>query len=154
MRVFFIVQREHAGAQRVDLWINKTPKSHIARKREHGGHLRVIGAAIATDIQVVQLGENGSLLVLRVAQRSQRANSIVERRASNDERFERRDPAAEDVRLVVCQADLDLVFAAGLGLSAWRTNSVVWEVSTERAPEDIPGPGLKIWGTAAVGRQR
>ena len=62
--------------------------------------------------------------MLRVAQRSQRANSIVERRASNDERFERRE-AAEDVRLVVCQADLGLVFAAGLGLSAWRTNSVV-----------------------------
>ena len=31
---------------------------------------------------------------------------------------------------------------------------VMWEVSAERALKDIPGPGLKIWGTAAVGRQR
>ena len=80
--------------------------------------------------------------MLLVAQRGQRA--------SNDERFERRE-AAEEVRLVVCRADLDLVFAAGLGLSAWRTNSVVWKVSAERAPRDIPGPGLKIWGIATVG---
>ena len=51
---------------------------------------------------------------MRVAQRSQRANGIVERCASNDKRFERRE-AAEDMRLVVCQADLGLVFAGGAG---------------------------------------
>jgi hypothetical protein len=76
--------------------------------------------------------------LLRVAQRSQRANGIVERRASNDERFERRE-AAEDVRLVVCQVDLGLVFAGGAG-------AVCVEDELGRVGAvDIPGPGLKIW---------